>query len=137
MVLFVHDVTDILLEFTKLNVYMKHRNGKYYGLHDIISNIGFVTFTVAWFMFRLYWFPLKILYSTSVVAVYIGSPRGAGIYWFNFLISLLFVLDIYWFYVSIFRTLFFRFSSHPNVTFFNVLFSFILFVCQVHTAILV
>ena len=98
--IFVHDVTDIVLEFTKCNVYLKNRGGKYYPLHDHISNIGFVLFTIAWFMFRLFWFPLKILYSTSVVAVYTAQPRGAGLYWFNILIWMLLLLDIYWFYVS-------------------------------------
>ena len=48
MVLFVHDATDILLEFTKCNVYLKNRGGKYYAYHDHIANIGFVAFTIAW-----------------------------------------------------------------------------------------
>ena len=48
LVLFVHDVTDILLEFTKLNVYLKNRNKKYYAIHEHVSNIGFATFAFAW-----------------------------------------------------------------------------------------
>lgn len=125
LVIFVHDVTDILLEFTKCNVYMKNRNGKFYRIHDMISNIGFATFTFAWyfliaffsprfislnifikfnryrFLFRLYWFPLKIIYSSSVIAVHRAYYRGAGLYaFFNSLLLLLLILDIYWFYVS-------------------------------------
>jgi sphingoid base N-stearoyltransferase len=48
LVLFVHDVTDILLEFTKINVYLKNRNKKFYALHDHVSTIGFATFSFAW-----------------------------------------------------------------------------------------
>lgn len=48
LVLFVHDITDIFLEFTKCNVYMKNRGGKYYAIHDYISTIGFLVFAAAW-----------------------------------------------------------------------------------------
>lgn len=99
MVLFVHDATDILLEFTKCNVYLKNRAGKYYACHDNIANIGFVSFTAAWYLFRLYWFPLKILYTTGVVSAHRAYLRGAGLYaFFNSLLWLLLGLDIYWFY---------------------------------------
>ena len=30
LVVFLHDVTDVILEFTKCNVYAKNRNGKFY-----------------------------------------------------------------------------------------------------------
>lgn len=99
LVIFVHDVTDILLEFTKCNVYLKNRNGKFYSFHDMIANIGFVTFTLAWFLFRLYWFPLKIIYSSGVIAIHRAYYRGAGLYaFFNSLLVILLILDIYWFY---------------------------------------
>ncbi len=104
MVLFVHDATDILLEFTKCHVYLKQRGGKYYAFHDHIANIGFVSFTFAWYLFRLYWFPLKVLYTTGVVAAYRAYLRGAGLYaFFNGLLWLLLCLDIYWFYVINFK----------------------------------
>lgn len=48
LVIFVHDVTDILLEFTKCNVYLKNRGGKFYPFHEHLSNIGFATFAFAW-----------------------------------------------------------------------------------------
>lgn len=48
LVLFLHDVNDVQLEFTKLNVYFKHRGGVYHRLNDIISNIGCLTFSVSW-----------------------------------------------------------------------------------------
>ena len=48
LVLFVHDVADICLEFTKCNVYMKNRGGKYYPSHDHIATVGFLIFAVIW-----------------------------------------------------------------------------------------
>jgi sphingoid base N-stearoyltransferase len=102
MVLFVHDITDILLEFTKCNVYLRKRNGKFYSIHEYLSNCFFIIFTLVWFVFRLYWFPLKILYTSSVVSVYEAVPRGAGLYTFlNSLMWFLLGLNLYWFYVNI------------------------------------
>uniref|UniRef100_A0A4W6FXY5 Ceramide synthase 1 n=1 Tax=Lates calcarifer TaxID=8187 RepID=A0A4W6FXY5_LATCA len=66
LVLFLHDINDIQLEFTKLNVYLKSRGGGYHLLNDILSNMGSVSFSITWFWFRLYWFPLKVLYATCV-----------------------------------------------------------------------
>ena len=43
-----HDVADILLEFTKCNVYMKKRNGRIYSIHEYVSNVGFVAFALVW-----------------------------------------------------------------------------------------
>ena len=48
LVMFFHDVNDLLLEFTKCNVYLKERNGKFYRFHEIISFIGFGAFTFTW-----------------------------------------------------------------------------------------
>jgi ceramide synthetase len=48
LVLFVHDITDILLEFTKLNVYLKNRHKKVYVIHEYASNVGFAVFAIAW-----------------------------------------------------------------------------------------
>nr|XP_014433665.1 ceramide synthase 1 [Pelodiscus sinensis] len=48
LVLFLHDISDVQLEFTKLNVYFKHRGGIYHRLNDVISNLGFLTFSVSW-----------------------------------------------------------------------------------------
>lgn len=48
LVLFLHDVNDVQLEFTKLNVYFKHRGGVYHRLNDVISNVGCLTFSISW-----------------------------------------------------------------------------------------
>jgi ceramide synthetase len=48
LVLFLHDINDIQLEFTKLNVYFKTRGGGYYLINDILSNMGSVSFSITW-----------------------------------------------------------------------------------------
>jgi hypothetical protein len=53
-------------------------------------------------VFRLYWFPLRILYSTSVVSVHTAIVRGAGLYgFFNILLWFLLCLDLYWFHLIV------------------------------------
>jgi len=118
---FLHDVTDILLEFTKCHVYVKKRNGKFYAYNEHISNIGFVGFTITWFVFRLYWYPLKVLYSSGVVAAHRAYMRGAGLYaFFNSLLWFLLFLDLYWFYVN-------SFNLNKNFSLYTLYLYFILF----------
>ncbi|XP_069505271.1 ceramide synthase 1 isoform X2 [Ambystoma mexicanum] len=96
LVLFLHDINDIQLEFTKLNVYFKNRGGAYHRFNDVISDIGCVTFSFSWFWFRLYWFPLKVLYATchsSLQAV----PDIPFYFFFNILLFALTLMNVYWF----------------------------------------
>ena len=59
-------------------------------------------FVLIRFVFRLYWYPLKVLYSTGVVTAYRAYERGCGLYaFFNSLLWILFGLNIYWLFVSI------------------------------------
>ena len=48
LVLFLHDVNDIFLEFSKLCVSFKSRGGKYHVMSDILSGVGFLTFASLW-----------------------------------------------------------------------------------------
>ncbi|XP_030073561.1 ceramide synthase 1 [Microcaecilia unicolor] len=96
LVLFLHDVNDIQLEFTKLNVYFKNRGGSYHQLNDFISNISCIIFSVSWFWFRLYWFPQKVLYATCCSSLQ-SFPNIPFYFFFNILLLLVFLMDIYWF----------------------------------------
>lgn len=73
LVLFLHDVNDIQLEFTKLNVYFKHRGGVYHRLNDVLSNIGCLTFTISWWVWLI---PLPT-FLTSFCSPPV--PRGTGL----------------------------------------------------------
>ncbi|KAM4739093.1 ceramide synthase 1 isoform 1-T1 [Anableps anableps] len=96
LVLFLHDINDVLLEFTKLNVYLKSRGGGYHLLNDVLSNMGSVSFSITWFWFRLYWFPLKVLYATCVSSIQ-SVPNIPFYFFFNALLFALLLMNIYWF----------------------------------------
>ncbi|KAM4707759.1 ceramide synthase 1 [Discoglossus pictus] len=102
LVLFLHDINDIQLEFTKLNVYFKNRGWTYHRVNDIISDVGFVTFSVSWFWFRLYWFPQKVLYATCYSSLE-SNPNIPLYFFFNILLFALTLMNMYWFlYIVIF-----------------------------------
>ncbi|KPP65769.1 ceramide synthase 1-like, partial [Scleropages formosus] len=96
LVLFLHDLNDILLEFTKLNVYFKSRGGHYHLVNDMLSTVGFISFGITWFWFRLYWFPLKVLYASIVTSVQ-SVPSIPFYFFFNSLLFALLLMNIYWF----------------------------------------
>ncbi|XP_044311955.1 ceramide synthase 1 isoform X2 [Varanus komodoensis] len=102
LVLFLHDINDVQLEFTKLNVYFKNRAGFYHRLNDILSNTGCVSFSLSWFWFRLYWFPLKVLYATCHTSLR-SVPDIPFYFFFNALLLVLTLMNVYWFlYIVIF-----------------------------------
>ncbi|XP_062815746.1 ceramide synthase 1 [Anolis carolinensis] len=102
LVIFLHDISDVQLEFTKLNVYFKYRGGVYHRLNDIISNAGCFSFGITWFWFRLYWFPLKVLYTTCHTCLLI-APFAPFYFFFNGLLFLLTLMNLYWFlYIAFF-----------------------------------
>lgn len=98
LVLFLHDGSDVCLEFSKCSVYMKIRDGKYHLTCDILATGGFIIFALAWFVCRLYWFPLKVLYSSGhSVIVYGPTPTAPFYLFFNVMLWILQFLNIYWF----------------------------------------
>ncbi|XP_063311457.1 ceramide synthase 1 [Pelobates fuscus] len=102
LVLFLHDINDIQLEFTKINVYFKTRGGKYHRVNDILSDIGCVVFSCSWFWFRLYWFPPKVLFATCYSSLEM-HPNLPLYFLFNILLFVLIAMNIYWFmYIVIF-----------------------------------
>ncbi|KRX16503.1 Transmembrane 9 superfamily member 3 [Trichinella nelsoni] len=70
LVLFLHDVSDVFLECAKIFK----------------------------FIFRLYWFPLKVLYTSFYGSVFLGPDDLPFIPVFNFMLWLLFFINIYWFH---------------------------------------
>lgn len=48
LVFFLHDVNDVQLEFTKLNIYFKARGGAYSRLHGLVANLGCLSFCFCW-----------------------------------------------------------------------------------------
>lgn len=96
LVLFLHDINDIQLEFTKVNVYFKTRGGKEHLINDVLSNMGAISFSITWFWFRLYWFPLKVLWASCVTSIQ-SVPHIPFYFFFNILLFALLLMNIYWF----------------------------------------
>ncbi|XP_036353971.2 ceramide synthase 1 [Ochotona princeps] len=96
LVLFLHDISDVQFEFTKLNIYFKSRGGCYHRLHTVLALVGCVSFSVGWFWFRLYWFPLKVLYATAHCSLR-AVPGIPFYFFFNGLLLLLTLMNLYWF----------------------------------------
>ena len=46
LVLFVQDIGDVALEFSKCMIYFKDRNGRTYYWPELIANMGFGFFTI-------------------------------------------------------------------------------------------
>ncbi|CAL8070760.1 unnamed protein product [Calicophoron daubneyi] len=106
LVFFLHDISDVLLEFTKVTVYFKSRSKNVGHLNKFLSDAGFCAFTISWVVFRLYWYPLKVLNaSTWCVFLHYGCTNPylyipgnllmwglqlLHLYWFWFILSLLF-----------------------------------------------
>ncbi|KAM9330630.1 ceramide synthase 1 [Gastrophryne carolinensis] len=96
LVIFHHDINDIIFEFSKLNVYFKTRGGTYHQLNSVITDIGSVLFSVSWFWFRLYWFPIKVLYVTCYSSLE-TNPNMPFYFFFNILLFIIALMNIYWF----------------------------------------
>uniref|UniRef100_A0A8C2YKJ6 Ceramide synthase 1 n=1 Tax=Chinchilla lanigera TaxID=34839 RepID=A0A8C2YKJ6_CHILA len=96
LVLFLHDLNDVQLEFTKLNTYFRAAGGAHRRLHGLLADLGCLCFCVSWFWFRLYWFPLKVLYATLHTSL-ISVPDIPFYFFFNTLLLLLTAMNLYWF----------------------------------------
>ena len=64
------------------------------------------------FWFRLYWFPLKVLYATCVSSIH-SVPNIPFYFFFNALLFALLLMNIYWFLVRI-LLVFFLFFCYSN-----------------------
>ena len=48
MVLFFHDIGDVILEFAKIQVYFKEMGGKKYRFFGISGDVAFGCFAIQW-----------------------------------------------------------------------------------------
>ena len=94
--LFLHDCNDVILEFTKCANYLKIQPSGVVKFWERTADIGFLTFTVTWFISRLYLFPLRVIYYSCVYVTEntIYVPIG---FYLNCLLYLLLLMNVYWF----------------------------------------
>uniref|UniRef100_A0A670ZLN4 TLC domain-containing protein n=1 Tax=Pseudonaja textilis TaxID=8673 RepID=A0A670ZLN4_PSETE len=91
LVMFLHDISDCLLEVAKMFTYLKWQK---------TCDALFVTFSVAFLVTRLGIFPCKILHNTYYYSMEIYQPFF-GYYFFNALLMVLQLLHIFWSYLII------------------------------------
>lgn len=48
MVLLLHDIGDVMLEFAKIQVYLKELDGKKYRFFKLSGDVAFGCFTIQW-----------------------------------------------------------------------------------------
>lgn len=98
LTLFCMDVCDIFLHFGKIMRLIDNVNGKM-AIPMIICYLGLV---ITWLVFRLAMFPAKVIYTSSVVAMHYGGWPNCD-YWgyFNVVLIVVYILQVYWFYLII------------------------------------
>ncbi|XP_015789687.1 ceramide synthase 1 isoform X1 [Tetranychus urticae] len=94
--IFLHDACDILLEGTKTCLYFKRQNNKNINIFELLANIGFCCFTVTWFVTRLYWFPLRNVFISSIYVHQHGIQVPFPLF-LNSLLYILLTMNLYWF----------------------------------------
>lgn len=98
VLIFIHDIGDVFLEGSKCINYFKIQNRRPNKYADMGANVGFLLFTVQFFLFRIYWFMTKALYSTLYVSVKL-VPGGPLYVPFNIMLYGLLFMQIYWFWL--------------------------------------
>ena len=102
VILYVHDTSDVVLDLMKICNYLKLEDG--HGLY--ITETFFVGNLVSWVYYRMYVYPLHILYHGSVVGFFVHCGEGTPNYsaeasflhkWCIFGCSLLACLHVFWF----------------------------------------
>lgn len=95
VVLYLHDVADIFMESSKIIICLKNKFNS--TLLEVLSAIGFLSFTFVWFWCRLFLYPQIVLFSTC----YLGRtmlPQASFFFFFNVLLSALMFLNVWWFH---------------------------------------
>ena len=77
VVLAVHDSSDIFLDVLKLANYLKLEGMQFL----FITEISFVSMTITWVAFRMYYYPFYVLHSSSILSweLMSGKWRASGL----------------------------------------------------------
>jgi hypothetical protein len=92
MVMLIHDVSDIFLEWAKLARYSRRQG---------LATLYFVIFALTWFALRVFYFPLTLIRSTLYESIELAAkPHNIQpephYTIFNGLLIVLFILHVYW-----------------------------------------
>lgn len=110
VVLAIHDISDVILEFSKMLRYIGY---------DRLPSVTFIIFLISWIVLRLIYYPIWIIWSTSYEVLLTLDKRKykygpVYYYFFNTLLICLLVFNIYW-WVLICRVLVKQIKSRGKV----------------------
>ncbi|XP_022656628.1 ceramide synthase 1-like isoform X2 [Varroa jacobsoni] len=99
LVVFLHDVSDILLELVKIFVLLRSRQGIYYRVWGILALIFFALLIISWALTRLYYYPFKAIYATSGILLDTSNMAvlGSCSVFMILMLYVIFIMDLYWF----------------------------------------
>ena len=98
IVLLIHSVSDMILNCAKVFLYSRPKTVAGNNLNKFVLYILATCFTFSWFINRLYLYPLRAIYYLSFFSVKSSEGRIFGIAYL--LLLSVFLMDIYWTYVS-------------------------------------
>jgi len=99
IVLFLHDISDILLEAAKLVIVLRKHDQLRFRWLEHVGNFIYLAFVISWFSNRVYFFLFKVLYATSwgIYITHIGKEAHFFIF-FNLMLWMLYGMQLYWSY---------------------------------------
>lgn len=111
VVLFLHDLCDPILEFSKCANYLKTQSNEIITFWERTTDISFCTFAFVWFVTRIYIFPLRAIYYTCIY--YTENPtEHPMLFYIISLLHLLLTMNIYW-TITILQVLMKKFRGQP------------------------
>jgi sphingoid base N-palmitoyltransferase len=96
-VLFIHDISDVFLEFAKCFNYISKVKGQKWA--STVCDILFAIFAISFFILRLVIYPYWIFYTSYVDATEIFGQNWFGFDVFYWLLLSLQALHVFWFYL--------------------------------------
>ncbi|XP_054156019.1 ceramide synthase 1-like [Oppia nitens] len=96
IVLLLHDGCDVAMEVTKCLLLFKYKGivGK---LIDGLTAISFITFVGSWIICRLYWFPMKAIYTSSAYFTQQNTQKFPFMLVLYTMLWVILAMDVYWF----------------------------------------
>nr|CUU97869.1 hypothetical transcript [Hymenolepis microstoma] len=99
LVLFLHDISDVLLESGKFMVAARSKYPEHANILEYVANCLFGAFVASWFYLRIYLYPTKVIYGTTWGVYLTHLDREAYFFlFFNVMLVALYFLHIYWSY---------------------------------------
>ncbi|KAJ6215983.1 hypothetical protein RDWZM_010483 [Blomia tropicalis] len=97
LVLFLHDVCDIIMDGCKMLIKLRLQNPLAIKLVDIGRNCSFLLFVAFWFTFRLYYFPIVVLYAAVIFLEHNDVQEWVPFQMELFILLLvIFAMNVYW-----------------------------------------